>query len=69
MTANERHNEIVKARATFANALAIGTIIAGGLNALGENRYGVALAFTLAGLILHYGALKVLETLKVTLDE
>lgn len=69
MTEAERHNEIVKARATFANALAIGTIIAGGLSALSDGRYLAAFVFTLVGLTLHYVALRTLREMEVETDE
>ena len=69
MTLEERYNGIQKARATFANAIAIGAIIAGGLNSLAIGRIGAVVAFTLTGLVLHYSALRSLKSMKVSHDE
>jgi len=69
MTRDERYNEIQKARSTFMNALAIGSVIAGGLNAVGDGRWGAAVAFTLIGLVLHRGAVWFLQNMRTSDDD
>ena len=68
MTINERYNEIQKARATFLNALAIGAIIAGGLNAVSDGHWAAAVAFTIIGLGLHRGAIWFLQNMRTNDD-
>jgi len=69
MTREERYNEIQKVRSTFLNALAIGAIIAGGLSAVSDGRWGAAIAFTLIGLTLHRGAVWFLQNMRIEDDE
>ncbi len=69
MTREERYNDIQKARATFFNALAVGAIIAGGLSSLADGQMFAALAFTVAGLVLHYVATTHLKSMKVKTNE
>jgi len=65
MTIDERFNEMQKARATYFNALSVGAIIAGGISAVSEREFGLALVFVSVGVLLHFLAFLNLQSMKV----
>lgn len=68
MKAADVHNEVLKARAGVLNALAVGAVGGGAIQALqAQNGFLFAL-FCGVGIALHFVASQLLETMKVSND-
>ncbi len=68
MTETDRCKEAQKSRATCFNALAVGSIIAGGIIAVADQEFGRALMFLFIAVLLHYPAIPNPQALKVDRD-
>jgi len=65
MTLDERHNEVVKAHATFLKALAIASAGGAGFTAINDGNWNAAIVFMTLSMLLHWGAVELLERLRI----